>query len=165
MLVERVIVARVFLSLSLSSRDKSHPRKNPFAYLYRNVLYWHFVRKAQFRTRLNKKACAKSSFAHVSKYTGHYAGDKVILTTWDLSPSHRSGAKVHTRIKSLSRTGIEMYYFTSVRDGSASCWSHCLTYHLIYDHAPSSKRKITTKMLELSIVIILQYCSILSQNV
>ena len=43
------------------------------------------MRKARFRTRTNKKACAKSSLVHVvSKNTVRYASGKKILTSCDL---------------------------------------------------------------------------------
>ena len=68
------------------------------------------MRKARFRKRSDKKACAKSSFVHVfSEKTVQYASEKVILIFCDLFTLASVGRKHPNENNSrLCTTGVKV---------------------------------------------------------
>ena len=60
---------------------------------------------------------------------------KKYISRHSIYPSHRSGENVHTRIKSLSRTSIEMYYFYT------TCTKLDLAHAFLYERVSVQVRK------------------------
>ena len=100
----------MFLSLSLHSRDKPHLCTN------------HPLRTLVPKCTILIPPCAKLDFAHAR--IKNHAINQALFTykkirfdrrgrtcIYPRVTSLRSGANFHTRIKSLSRPSIEIYYF------------------------------------------------------
>ena len=134
--------------------------------------------KAPICKRYFHTPCAKFAFAyarvknHALNWALHTSCEKIVFDTWvrkwfyprlAFSPLLRSGANVHTRIKSLSRTSIEMCCILTILD-LIHFFMNLLHYLLIYEtHSVWLWLVVSSKIpLSLISVIIFQWSAIWS---